>query len=327
MTETEWLTCTNPQRMLEWCNDERDYRPSVHPVITDRKLRLFACACCRQVWPLLTDSRSRKAVEVAERYADGLATEDEREKAYPDELFNDPPGSPSRYAELWDRDCLIDIGPDLVCNLSQYDRDECVPPAVQANLLRDIIGNPFRPMHLVEPVDEIGYGRKHFRVPRHWLTWRDGTILRLAEEAYQERVNRLCEKCKGEGRVPAYSGMYRLGSDPCPDCHGTGTLEMGELDPGRLAIIADALEEAGCCEEVLLRHLRGQEQVPEKCWRCKGSGRDLDKLNRPHVKYMIPPNCRHCVGRGWKRETTWVPLRGPHVRGCWAIDLLRGVKC
>lgn len=66
MTEAEWLACTEPLPMVEYLRGRA----------SERKLRLFAVACCRSTWNLLRKS-SKKAVEAAERYADGLATDDD----------------------------------------------------------------------------------------------------------------------------------------------------------------------------------------------------------------------------------------------------------
>jgi hypothetical protein len=43
---------------------------------SERKLRLFACACCRGIWSLFTHEACKQAVEAAELYSDGLVTAD-----------------------------------------------------------------------------------------------------------------------------------------------------------------------------------------------------------------------------------------------------------
>jgi hypothetical protein len=68
--EHAWQACTDPTPMLD------SLRTS--GTASDRKLRLFLVACCRRVWPLLADQRSRQAVAVAERFAEGIATEEDR---------------------------------------------------------------------------------------------------------------------------------------------------------------------------------------------------------------------------------------------------------
>jgi hypothetical protein len=51
-------------------------------VLDDRTLRLFAVHCARSVQHLLTDQRSRDAIDVAERFASGDATADELSAAW-----------------------------------------------------------------------------------------------------------------------------------------------------------------------------------------------------------------------------------------------------
>ena len=79
MTEKEWLVSTDPAAMLthltRWPKDGRSVTiPDSRRIggVSDRKLRLIACAMCRSVWPMITDERSRRAVETAEQFAAGL---------------------------------------------------------------------------------------------------------------------------------------------------------------------------------------------------------------------------------------------------------------
>ena len=64
MTENQWLRLKQPNS-LWWRAAEKQHSP--------RKLRLFGCACCRRLAQWLTDERSRSAIDVNERFADGLA--------------------------------------------------------------------------------------------------------------------------------------------------------------------------------------------------------------------------------------------------------------
>jgi hypothetical protein len=60
----------------------------------------------------------------------------------------------------------------------------------------------------------------------------------------------------GGGTVPA---LARAASE-------AGRSPLGELDPARLAVLADALEEAGCSDAEVLEHLRGPGRHVRGCW-------------------------------------------------------------
>jgi len=80
--KTAWEQCNRPDWMV-WL--------LTHVGFDDPKMfRLYVCWCVRntpladgrKVWDLLTDERSKNAVVVAERYANGEATKEERAAAW-----------------------------------------------------------------------------------------------------------------------------------------------------------------------------------------------------------------------------------------------------
>lgn len=184
MTDEDWLAGTDPYPMLNFLRGK----------LTPRQLRLIAVACCPTIWPLLTDDRHRAVVEVAERYAEGQARGDlvrARLAAWAASGYCVQHAA-SSFPWCAATSCAI------------YTGVQPEGPEV-ATLLREIVGNPFRPVG-IEPC------------------WRNVAVLALARsiEAEQEFED--------------------------------------------LPILADALEEAGCCNAELLHHCRQEAVHVRGCW-------------------------------------------------------------
>src|SRR5262249_42295447 len=67
MTEAEWLASDDPRELLKYPRRK----------LSRRKVRLFAVACCARAIELLADERTRRLLDMTERFADGLVTESE----------------------------------------------------------------------------------------------------------------------------------------------------------------------------------------------------------------------------------------------------------
>jgi hypothetical protein len=233
VTKAEWLACTDPQEMLNFLRGKA----------SDRKARLLMAAACRRVLHLLDEPQYLALVEAGERVVEGALSPASLARC----RTNCPPISLPDFMQeetRWQDNSHEFNGPLLakraVWLSGSRDRhrvEECLHYAArglharhsiqeetanQCHLIRDIFGNPFRPVTISPAI----------------LAWNDAVVVRLAKVAYEQR------------QMP--SGM---------------------LDNVRLAVLADALEEAGCTDTDILGHLRGP---------------------------------------------------GPHVRGCWVVDLCLG---
>ncbi len=264
MTEAEWLKCTDPRPMLEF----------LHGKASDRKLRLFALACFRPYRFMLVPE-TLEALEVAERLAEGTISPLERKRAR-ERAFHAGRSldrslahrrGPAKHCvtSLLSRDAydaafcvahaarnigvlskkdwpaealeMTEWGPRIV-DWSAGKREQ---ESLQAGLLREIFGNPFRAVS----------------IDRSRLT--PGSVM-LARSIYEDQafghVPELVESLTLERDAPEL--MAHL-TEPGPHIRGCWALDLilGNAEPGRYA-----------AEEATRSRLPGFATVRAVCYGC-----------------------------------------------------------
>jgi hypothetical protein len=216
----EWLTALEPNSMLACLGKE----------VSERKLRLWAVACCSRAVTPLADLRLLSTIDVVARFADGLVSVQELAAAgfaamdSWDELDgNCHPAAiavgrsaASRFGTREASACAVDAARAVVgapypytLNHAPYAAAMAREKLVQCDLLRCVFG-PLSHQSAAE--DEP------------WLVWNGGCAKKMAAVIYEEQ---------------------RFSDLP---------------------VLADALEEANCPEEDLLAHLRGAGPHSRGCF-------------------------------------------------------------
>jgi hypothetical protein len=222
MNEHMWITSIESATLLDY----------VAPFAPPRKLRLIACGFLRRHGEMLRFPRQRQAIAYAEQWAEGTADLDQRE-AIAERLEADAIDAPLFESYLFQAAAaLLGESPyeaarrcrELLIQHIAQEEAYGVPPGQnearftaaaraeesrrQADILREIIANPFRPLTL----------------SRAWLAANDSAARHLAAHiATHQRFD-------------------------------------------ELPILADALEDAGCDHDALLRHLRHPSGHVRGCW-------------------------------------------------------------
>jgi hypothetical protein len=240
MSEQEWQTATSPYLMIQHLHQ--------HAKISrvpggQRRLRLFRCACCRAIWDFFDDALCQQAVELSERYADQGAS---RAELYAMRASTEEQAQAARQqmgeaarrcsakdvawkkafhfqeitsAAQWTLSTRFDARVTHIVTMSTQLAGAALAGESQASPGAAIIQQTQGRLqaHLVRDI----FGNPFQALTLEHSPWLTPIVLALPHSAYDER-------------------------DP----------SNGNLDNNRLAVLADALEDASCADQAILGHLR-----------------------------------------------------------------------
>ncbi|MCI0699658.1 MAG: hypothetical protein L0241_01040 [Planctomycetia bacterium] len=294
MTEAEWRGCKYPVKMLPflqgpWTTKPSEYfGPQLQYVVyeqglaSDRKLRLFCVACCRRLWQLVDAAHCSRLLEFGNRFGRrevrwGLGME-------PFTLVGVPLDSCHRAVEFVERaadepadEKEWDLATEGACALATTGEDyvkECA--AGRETLDSELMAT-----------GQVANAVLRFRNRNVYYDDIEAAILRLAQAVAYLRGEHQQKVKKGDkGERAAQADLLRNIFGPRPkspiklksewrtDTAVSLARTMYESrEFSAMPILADALQDAGCDNEDILNHCRGD---------------------------------------------------GPHVRGCWVVDLVLG---
>lgn len=248
MTAVEWQRCNDPGQLLTWLAGRA----------SDRKLRLFACACCRRIWHLLDHEPSRRAVETAEQFADGLLPAEQLARARADarqvtweaiqrvrsewSMSRINERARGAWVAVWaacaaEETAEARIWSESQPRTGQLNSSSCLPlrtaqvvswartVAVEYGLDRNKTTGDQEEAYQCALLRDLFEGQlQPIPIESKWLEYGSGLVVRLARVLHEE----------------------------------------GRLD--ELPVLADALEDASCDNDRLLDHLRSPGPHARGCW-------------------------------------------------------------
>jgi hypothetical protein len=269
MTEAEWLDCHDPFKLFAHLG-----RP------TWRKRQLFALAVWRSVRDLWQkDEYCRKGMAFLEANAASFDWSDEEWEGHYDaeDAFVDIDGElVNRFwnrlvagdEELWD---AVRTGTEA--RLTNWDDPDCPRAGAAFTVVAEALhGGWVYSLYEVRP--EVRAAQLAARIEAHANTAGVSPLAAwwIPMFAYADLVREVFGN-PIRPRRPDPAWLHPTVLSLAGAAYEERSMPAGELDPARLAVLSDALEEAGCTDEAILSHLRSP---------------------------------------------------GPHVRGCWAVDLVLG---
>jgi len=233
LTEAEWESCKDPEAMLDFLRMKRE--------VSDRKLRLFACACAHlvwdnvQVWGTPDEEVSRKTVSTSERFADGVAGNEDLSAA---------------------RAELAPVLKDLRTAEEAMPRADDLKGKVRAVRLAAATAQQLAKRAAEVAASEVGWDR--------WSRWVfQGWASPVSFEMHREGLTALLREIFGP--LP-FRSIYVEPAWRTPKVLALAQTSYDQRAFDRLPELVSALEDAGCTDSELVRHLHGPGAHVRGCW-------------------------------------------------------------